>query len=268
MKKFKVLFTLVIAVALIFSLAACNGSAEDEPNNDVDNGTTDKVYVVGTDAEYPPMESIDENGNYIGFDMDIIRAIAEAAGIKIEIKHTGWDPMFAGLDNGSIDLGISSITIREDRQKLYDFTDPYFQANQLMMVKKGSGITKLADLAGKNIGVQTATTGNFVVADAFGETYAGIKGYNEAPAAVDDLLLGRLDAVVIDNAVLQEYLKVVPTAASGFELVKDPEFEVENYGIAAKKGRTDGLINKVNEGLKKIKANGTYDEIFSKYFGE
>ncbi len=135
----------------------------------------------------------------------------------------------------------------------------------MIMVKEGSGVTKLTDLAGKKIGVQTATTGNFVVADTFGDTYEGIHGYDDTPAAVDDLLLGRLDAVVIDNAVLQEYLKVV--AKTGYELVLDPDFEIEEYGIIAKIGNED-LIAKVSAGLKKIKADGTYANIYDKYFAE
>ncbi len=264
MKKFKILFTILIAVALVFSLAACNG--EDEPNDNNGEELDDEVvYLVGTDAAYPPFEML-EGDDVVGFDIDIIKAVAEAAGIKINVEHTGWDPLMNGLDNGSVDIGISAITIRADRQERYDFSEPYFEANQLIMVKKGSGVTELADLEGKNIGVQTATTGNFVVADAFGKTYKGIKGYDDLPSAVDDLLLGRLDAVVTDNAVLQEYLKVV--AKDGYELIKDPAFEIEKYGIAVLKDRDDGLLEKINEGLKKIKADGTYDKIFNKYFAE
>lgn len=263
-KKFKLFFTVLITVALVFSLAACDGT--EEPNDEgTDEPVEEVVYLAGTDAAFPPFEML-EGDKVVGFDADILQAIAEAADIKIELKHTGWDPLFNGLDNGSLDIGIAAITIRDDRLELYDFSDPYFEANQLIMVREDSDVTSLADLAGKQIGVQTATTGNFVVADAFGETYKGIKGYDDIPAAVDDLLLGRLDAIVTDNAVIQEYLKVV--AKDGYKLIKDPSFEVEQYGIAFLKGRDDGLIEKVNEGLKQIKADGTYDQIFSKYFAE
>lgn len=265
MKKFRVLLTILIAVALVFTLSACGGTKEPAGDKgDGDKGPVEKTYVVGTDAAYPPMEYMDGN-DIVGFDIDLIKAVAEAAGIKIKIEHTGWDPLFSGIDNGSVDLGISSITITEKRKESYIFSDPYFEATQLIMVKEGSGVTKLTDLAGKKIGVQTATTGNFVVADTFGDTYEGIHGYDDTPAAVDDLLLGRLDAVVIDNAVLQEYLKVV--AKTGYELVLDPDFEIEEYGIIAKIGNED-LIAKVSAGLKKIKADGTYANIYDKYFAE
>ncbi len=266
MKKFRVLFTLLIAVALVFTLSACGGT--DEPSGDNgggDKGPVEKTYVVGTDAAYAPMEYMDGN-DIVGFDIDLIKAAAKAAGIKIDIKHTGWDPLFAGLDNGSIDLGISSITITDERKKIYDFTNPYFDSNQLIMVREDSTVEKLLDLEGKNIGVQVATTGNFVVADAFGETYAGIKAYDDAPSAVDDLMLGRLDAVVIDKPVLENILKVV--AKEGYRLIQDPDFEIEQYGIIALKNRDDGVIEKMNEGLAAIKADGTLDQIFNKYFAE
>ncbi len=269
MKGLKISLAIVLIIMASFALVACGSSEEpaQEPATDVPatDNQDEVVYKVGTDAAYPPFEFLDGD-NIVGFDIDILNAAADAAGIKLEIEHTGWDPLFNGIDNGSIDMGISSITITEDRKLKYDFSNPYFEAHQLIMVKEDSDVTSLQDLAGKNIGVQTATTGNFVVQDAFGETYKGIKGYDDTPSAVDDLLLGRLDAVVVDNGVLQEYLKVVEK--DGFKLVTDPAFELEEYGIIVKKDRDDGLIDKINEGLKIIKDNGQYDEIYQKYFGE
>lgn len=224
----------------------------------------EKVYKIGTDAAYPPFEK-QEGGQIVGFDADVLNAIAEAAGIKVELFHAGWDPLFEGIDRGTIDAGISAITITEDRKKVYDFSEPYFEASQLIMVPKDSTVTVLADLEGKKIGVQSATTGDLAVQEAFGKTYAGIKGYEDTPSAVDDLVIGRVDAVVADNAVLQEYLKVLNN--DQFKVVKDPAFAVEYYGMMVKKGNTE-LLAKLNEGLKIIKENGKYDEIFNKYFAE
>ncbi len=249
-----ILFVLVFIISSI-GLAGCSSS---------NTASSGKVIQVGTDAAYPPFEK-QEGGKIVGFDVDIFNAVAEEAGIKINIQHTGWDPLFEDIDKGTVDAGISAITITEDRKKLYDFSDPYFEATQLIMVSKDSNVTKLKDLDGKKIGVQSATTGDLAVQAVFGKTYSGLKGYDDTPAAVDDLLLGRLDAVVADNAVLQEYIKVIKN--DNFKLVKDPSFEVEHYGIMVKKGNSD-LLAKINEGLKKIKENGTYDKIFNKYFGK
>jgi glutamine transport system substrate-binding protein len=254
---------LLLAVALMLSLAACGGGQEAAPDN---NGAadTEKTYVVGTDAAYPPFEKLDGE-KITGFDIDILNAIAEAVGIKVDVQNTGWDPLFDGIDKGKVDFGISAITITEDRKEKYDFSDPYFEATQLIMVSEDSPVTQLADLQGKKIGVQTATTGETAVRKAFGDTYEGIKGYDDTPSAVDDLFNGRVDAVVADNAVLQEYLKKFPDKK--IKLIKDESFEVEQYGLMVKKGNAE-LLAKINEGLKIIKENGTYEKIFNNYFGQ
>lgn len=250
-----VLLALIVAIAS-FGFIGCSNQGASSSDG--------KVYTIGTDAAYPPFEK-QEGGQIVGFDIDILNAIAEEAGIKVEVKHTGWDPLFEGIDRGTVDAGISAITITEKRKETYDFSDPYFEATQLIMVPKDSAVTSLKDLEGKKIGVQTATTGEIAVQEAFGKTYKGIKGYDDTPAAVDDLVLGRVDAVVADNVVLQEYLKVLKN--DKFKLIKDPSFEIENYGMMVKKGNSE-LLDKLNEGLKKIKENGKYDEIFKSYFAE
>ncbi len=267
MKGLKISLALVLIIVASLGLVACGSEEPAEETNAEASATENQeevVYVIGTDAAYPPFEK-QEADKITGFDIDIISAIADEMGFKIEVKHTGWDPLFNGIDTGAVDAGISAITITEDRKLLYDFSKPYFEATQLIMVPSDSEVATLQDLAGKNIGVQTATTGNFVVQDAFGTTYEGIKGYDDTPAAVDDLLLGRLDAVVADNAVLQEYLKAVEK--DGFKLIKDASFEKEEYGIMVKKGNAE-LLTIINEGLQKIKDNGKYDEIFQTYFAD
>ncbi|MCF6093427.1 basic amino acid ABC transporter substrate-binding protein [Microaerobacter geothermalis] len=226
-----------------------------------------KVYKVGTDAAYPPFELQGPDGKPVGFDMDIIKAIAEVQGIELDIQHTGWDGLFEGIDKGRVDIGISAITITEDRKQTYDFSDPYFEAYQLIMVPKDSPVEKLADLQGLKIGVQAATTGAIVVEEAFGKTYEGLQAYDDTPAAVEDLLTGRVNAVVADNAVMQDYLKTKPGVADNYKLIKDDSFETEYYGMMVKKGNQE-VLDVFNEGLKKIKENGTYDKIYNQYFGE
>ncbi|WGV59594.1 basic amino acid ABC transporter substrate-binding protein [Brevibacillus brevis] len=253
---------LVVGVGML--LAGCgSGGQQTSGNGGASGGSGDKVYVVGTDAAYPPFQML-EADKISGHDIDVMNAIAEAGGFKIEWKNTGWDPLFDGLDKGTVDIGISSITITEKRKEKYDFSDSYFEANQLILVAEDSPVTKLADLKGKKIGVQAATTGEEVVKKAFGDTYEGLKGYDDMPSSVDDFFNGRVDAVIGDNGVLSYYVSKVKDKK--FKLIKDNSFEKEFYGIIVKKGNADA-INKINEGLKKIKENGKLQEIYTQYFG-
>ncbi|WP_126428718.1 basic amino acid ABC transporter substrate-binding protein [Brevibacillus marinus] len=224
----------------------------------------EKTYIVGTDAIYPPFEKM-EADKISGFDIDVINAVAEAAGLKIEVRHTGWDPLFDGIEKGTVDVAISAITITDERKQKYDFTEPYFEANQLIMVAEDSPVSKLADLQGMTIGVQGGTTGAIAVKKAFGDTYQGLREYDDTPSAVDDFFNGRVQAVVADNGVLSLYTKTA--ADKKFKLVKDDSFEKEYYGIMVKKGNTE-LLEKLNQGLKTIQENGTLDNIYKQYFTE
>lgn len=258
----------IISIVLIFGMVALVGCGSDDAVEDADNSNDDVVeeivYVVGTDAAYPPFE-LQEGGEIIGFDIDIIKAVAEAGDFKIEVKHTGWDPLFSGIDNKTVDIGISATTITEKRLLTYDFSNPYFEATQLILVPADSEVTCFADLEGLKIGVQAATTGDLVVQEVFGKTYAGLKAYDDMPSSIDDLMLGRIDAVVGDNVCLQEYLKTV--GIGDYKLINDPTFEKEEYGIFVLKGNTE-ILEKINLGLQTIKDNGKYDEIYGEYFAK
>ncbi|MFY0543176.1 basic amino acid ABC transporter substrate-binding protein [Brevibacillus sp. H7] len=263
-KKWFTSLVLTVGIGLVVSACGTSGGQQSSVGGAAGQGASDKVYVVGTDAAYPPFQMM-EADKISGHDIDVMNAIAEAAGIKIEWKNTGWDPLFDGLDKGTVDIGISSITITEKRKEKYDFSEPYFEANQLILVAEDSPVNKLADLQGKKIGVQSATTGEEVVKKAFGDTYEGIKGYDDMPSAVDDFFNGRVDAVVADNGVLQYYAKKM--TGKKYKLIKDDSFEKEFYGIMLKKGNTE-LLNKINQGLKTIKDNGKLQEIYKQYFGQ
>ena len=273
MKLKKMFMTSVMALS-VTALAACGGGgaakpadkpAEPAKSDAAAKPTADgKTYQVGTDAAYPPFEK--QVGSKIeGFDVEILNAVADAGGFKVNLQHTGWDPLFDGIDKGKVDMGISAITINDDRKKNYDFSDPYFDAKQLILVGKDSTVTKFDDLKGKKIGVQSATTGETAVQEKFGKTYEGLKGYDDTPAAIDDLINGRVEAVVADNAVVMEYMKKI--GDKGFKVIEDPQFKPEQYGIMVKKGNKE-VLDKVNAGLKKIKDNGKYKAIYDQYFGK
>ena len=119
------------------------------------------AYKIGTNAEYPPFENVDEAGEIVGFDADLMAAIADAAGFEFEWVNTRWDGIFVALQSGEFDAVISAATITEERAEIVDFSDPYFNAGQMLAVRVGeTEISGPADLAGKKVGVQLGTTGD------------------------------------------------------------------------------------------------------------
>ncbi|RKJ51352.1 basic amino acid ABC transporter substrate-binding protein, partial [Butyricicoccus sp. 1XD8-22] len=216
LKKNSLLMLLVLA-ALTFVLAACGTSSDNSNSSEGTNGsepTTEtegtsseteepaetKELLVGTDAAYAPFESMDDNGNIVGIDVDIVNALAEELGIKAEVQHVGWEPLFTQVTNGQVDFGISAITITEERQETFDFTDPYYEATQLIITKADSGITSLQDLKDKKIGVQINTTGHYAAQDLQGQASTNILTYETTPIAIQQMINGTVDAVIGDNA--------------------------------------------------------------------
>ncbi len=223
-----------------------------------------KVYVVGTDAAYAPFESQNEKGEIVGFDMEIIKAVAAKAGFEVKLVNTPWEGIFNALGQGDRDMVVSAVTITEERKQTMDFSDPYFDAQQLIAVGEKSKVTKFADLKKLKVGVQTGTTGDEAVTKLLGKNSTNIKRFEGTPLALKELESGGVDAVVADNGVVINYLANNP--GGKFKSISDKEFAPEQYGIALKKGNAE-LLAKVNKGLADIKADGTYDKIYTQYFG-
>ena len=223
-----------------------------------------KVYVVGTDAAYAPFESQNEKGEIVGFDIDVVKAVAQKAGIEVKFVNTPWEGIFNALNQGDRDLLVSAVTITDERKQTMDFTDPYFDAQQLIAVKENSKVAKFADLKKLKVGVQTGTTGDEAVSKLLGKTNTNIKRFESTPLALKELESGGVDAVVADNGVVIHYVANNP--GGKFKTVSDKEFVPEQYGIAVKKGNAE-LLAKLNKGLADIKADGSYAQIYGKYFG-
>ena len=223
-----------------------------------------KVYVVGTDAAYAPFESQNEKGEIVGFDIEVVQAVAKKAGIEVKFVNTHWEGIFNALGQGDRDMIVSAVTITAERKGTMDFSDPYFDAQQLIAVKETSKVTKFADLKKLKVGVQTGTTGDEAVTKLLGKTSAAIKRFESTPLALKELEAGGVDAVVADNGVIVNYVTNNP--GGKFKSIADKEFVPEQYGIALKKGNTE-LQAKLNKGLAEIRADGSYDAIFTKYFG-
>jgi polar amino acid transport system substrate-binding protein len=223
-----------------------------------------KVYVVGTDAAYAPFESQNEKGEIVGFDIDVVRAAAAKAGVEVKFVNTPWEGIFNTLQQGDRDMIVSAVTITDERKQTMDFSDPYFDAAQLIAVKETSMVAKFADLKKLKVGVQTGTTGDEAVTKLLGKASTNVKRFESTPLALKELEAGGVDAVVADNGVIAHYVANNP--GGKFKTVSDTEFVPEQYGIAFKKGNTE-LLGKMNQGLAAITADGSYAEIYAKYFG-
>ena len=223
-----------------------------------------RIYAVGTDAAYAPFESQNEKAEIVGFDIDVVKAVAAKAGLEVKFINTPWEGIFNALAQGDRDMIASSVTITPERQLTMDFSDPYFDARQLIAVKESSKVAKFADLKKLKVGVQTGTTGDEAITKLQGKTSTNIKRFESTPLALKELEAGGVDAVVADNGVVIHHVANNP--GSKFKTVADKEFAPEHYGIALKKGNTE-LQAKLNKALAEIKADGSYDKIYMQYFG-
>lgn len=219
-----------------------------------------KKLVVAQDTTFPPMEFVNDAKEQVGFDVDLMNAIAKEAKIDIEFKTVSWDGIFAGVTNGTYDIIASSVTITDERQKTLDFSDPYVNAGQMLVVLADNNKdTKLADFAGRNVGAQVNTTGSMEVDKI---KTIKLKAYDDIALSFDDLINKRVEAVVIDGPVAALYVKN-PKFVGKIKTVGDP-MTSENYGIVVKKGNTE-LLTKINAALATLKQNGKLDEIKAKW---
>jgi polar amino acid transport system substrate-binding protein len=223
-----------------------------------------RVYVVGTDAAYAPFESQNDKGEIVGFDIDVVKAAAQKAGIEVKFLNTPWEGIFNSVAQGDRDLLVSAITITPERQQTLDFSTPYFDAQQLIAVKSDSKIAKFDDLKKLKVGVQNGTTGDEVITKLQGKDSPNVKRFESTPLALKEMESGGVDAVVADNGVVVHYVNNNPD--SKFKTLADSSFASEQYGIAVKKGNAE-LLEKINKGLAGIREDGTYTKIYTQYFG-
>ncbi len=217
---------------------------------------------VCTDMPYEPFEWI-KGGEAIGFDIDLVDKVAERLEVKPVILDTDFDAIQSGdaLNSGDCDVAISAMTITGERARVLDFSSPYFDASQAMVVAKGSGINALAELDGKRIGVQGGTTGELYVTDN-APRGAKIVPFDGSAAMAVALQDGELDAAVYDNTVVGDVVSRIPT----FEVAD--EFDTgEQYGMAVKKNGGVDLLRTINSVLADLKADGGYDKIYKAWFG-
>jgi peptide/nickel transport system substrate-binding protein len=219
------------------------------------------LIKVGNNAEYPPFESVDESGNIVGFDIDLMNAIAREAGFAVEYVNTRWDGIFVALASGEFDAVISAATITPERAETVDFSDPYFDAGQVITVRADTtDITGPDDLAGKKVGVQLGTTGDIWLTE---NTQAEVVRYDENTLAFQALATGEVDAAVADSPTAADIVKANPEM--NLKLLPGVYTE-EQYGIAVNKDRPE-VLAAINKGLAAVKASGEYDTIYEKWLG-
>lgn len=227
-----------------------------------------KTIRVGSDATYPPFESIDSSGKFVGFDIDILNAICDELKVKCEYINQDFDGIIPALVAGKFDVIDSSISITEERKKTIEFTDKYYNTPPAIVARKDAGIKGIAvdDLAGKAIGVQSSTTHANYAQKTY--TKSDVKLYPSADQFKLDLISGRLDAANDDIMVFQDWLKT-PEGSACCVLVGTikpvPEIHGVGAGFGVRKEDTD-LRDLLNKGIAAIRANGKYKEINDKYF--
>ncbi|HLR59719.1 MAG TPA: basic amino acid ABC transporter substrate-binding protein [Pseudogracilibacillus sp.] len=256
-KKFSNKLILLVLSSLLLVLASCGGDSDSKPADNEDSGEK-KTLIAGTDATYAPMESMDKDGEIVGIDIDIVNAIAEAAGFEVEYRNIGWEPLFPAVDNDEVDFAVSSITITDEREESFDFTESYYVANQIILVPEDSDIKKFTDLEGKKVSAQINTTGHIVLQDLLGKTSKDIVAAETMPFAIEEVLNGNAVASVGDNSTVNEYIKNNPDVK--VKTIEDDSFEKENYGLMVKKDNTE-VKDLLNEGIQKIKESGELEEI-------
>lgn len=251
MKRFLVVLLLVSVIAMLF--VGCSKTI-----------TPDKIkkrgeLIVATNAEFPPFEYF-EGDNIVGIDMDIAQAIADKLGVELKIDHMNFDAVLAAVPSGKADLGIAALSTSPERLKVMDFSDTYFTCSVVALVGIDNDTIKgQDDLVGKRIGVQTGTIADTIATDIEG---AEVVRMNKDADSVQDLINGKLDAVLID----ENPGKIFVSQNSDKIKMLDEQLSDDEYAIATKKGNTE-LIKVVNEVIKELKNSGEYDKILGKYLG-
>lgn len=275
----KKLSAMLMAGAMMMSLAACGSSASSASSEAVSSEAassevassasseaasaaelttvTPGKLTMSTNAAFPPYESTDDNGNFVGIDVDVAAAIAEKLGLELQVDDMDFDAALLAAQNGKSDLVMAGVTVTEDRQLVMDFSDSYATGIQSIIVKEDSDIASPDDLADKMIGTQRGTTGYIYCSDDFGDEH--VTPYDDGLTAVQALVNGQVDAVVIDNAPAKEFVAANP----GLKIL-DTSYAEEDYAIGVAKGNT-AMLDAINGALEELKNDGTLQAIIDKY---
>ena len=272
MKKY---IALLLAAVMVLGLVACgNNNIEDDTKDYASMSleelkaelttVTEGKLTMSTNATFPPYEMLADDGSFEGIDVEVAGAIAEKLGLELQIDDMSFDAALLAVqgDSPKADIVMAGVTVTEDRQLVMNFSDSYATGIQVVIVKEGSDIKSIDDLEGKKIGTQMGTTGYIYCSDTpenggYGEE--NVIAYDSGITAVQALVNGQVDCVVIDNEPAQAYVK----ANAGLSIL-DTEFTNEDYAIGMNKGNAC-LLAAVNAAMAELKADGTFQKIVDKY---
>jgi L-cystine transport system substrate-binding protein len=276
----KLQFILILLLSALFILSGC-GSDNKEESKKEDNQSEEKasgdeakkdkdllatieeegVLTVGTEGTYPPFTFHDDKGELTGFDVEIAQEVAERMGLKAVFMETQWDAMFAGLDSKRFDMIANQVGIRPDRQEKYDFSNGYITSAAVLIVnEKNEDIKGFEDLKGKK-SAQSMTSNYADIAKSFEAEIVGVEGFNQS---VELLSTNRAEATINDKLSFLDFKKQKPDAP--VKIVATHE-DASQSGLMFRKGN-ETLVDAVNKALDEMIADGTYQEISEKWFGE
>ena len=279
MKTMKKLLAVLLALGLVFALAACgNGDSESsqtpsenvtesqEPAASDEGGATgdygefttieEGKLIMSTNAAFPPYEMTTDDGGFEGIDVEIAQAIANKLGLELVIDDMDFTAALEAAQSGMSDMVMAGVTVNEDRLAVMDFTDSYATGVQVVIVKEGSDVT-LDNLGEQLIGVQNGTTGWQYCSDEFGDDH--VSAFDNGITAVQALMQDQVDCVVIDQGPAEVFV----SENAGLTIL-ETEYAVEDYAIGVAKGN-EGLLNAINTALAELQADGTVQSIIDKY---
>ena len=280
----KKLTALLLGAAMVLSLAACGGTASSSEAASSSEGASSEAasseatseaaatevttvepgkLIMTTNAAFPPYEMTTDDGDYEGIDVEIAGAIADKLGLELVIDNKDFDAALLAVQGGeAADMVMAGVTVTDERKAVMDFTDSYASGVQVVIVPEDSDIASIDDMQGKMIGVQRGTTGDLYCSDTVengGFGAENVTPYPDGLTAVQALMNGQVDCVVIDNAPAQEFV----TANPGLKIL-DTEYANEDYAIGVAKGNTQ-LLDAINGALAELEADGTLQSIVDKY---
>ena len=256
----KKLLVVLLALALVFAMAACGGGEEPAADGEFTTAT-EGVLIMATNAAFPPYEFY-EGDKIVGIDAEVADAIAQKLGLTLQIEDMAFDSIIAAVQSGKVDMGMAGMTVTEERLESINFTDSYATGVQVVIVPDDSEIASVDDLfeGGHSIGVQTSTTGDlYCTWDLEDEGLATVERYNNGADAVQALVTGKVDCVVIDNEPAKSYVE----ANEGLQIL-ETEYAIEDYAICISKDN-EPLLNAINNALNELIADGTVQSIVDKY---
>ena len=255
-KIMKKIIAIVMSLVLFAGVAMLAGCGKKEEK---------KTLILATSADFPPYEFVGDDGAYAGIDIEVSKLIAEKLGMELQVENMDFNSVISSVQTGKADIGMSGITVTDERKQSVDFTDSYATGVQVIIVKEGSAIKTVDDLyvtgAKYKIGVQLATTGDIYISGDIEDKKmsCSVEEYKTGADAVAALVAGKIDCVVIDNEPAKSFV----AANSGLKIL-DTEYVTEDYAICVSKENTE-LRDQINTALKELIADGSVQKVVDKY---